>query len=195
MDRWNDYKIYGLILGGLRDALVVPEWLLRVCWDSKWPGGKLGKDARWPMALEWRCLSEKTVLTFINQASVPCSASDSGIQQLCTFSLNWCQGHSWCVSGLEGEAWVLGCLTNISCLCTGPGVDDCVTGALSLPTKCEDEALDALFAISGEEEEKEARLPSCCSLSVQELALFDPFSKEGRWRGGCVCVCAQTGPV
>ncbi|XP_032090122.1 sorting nexin-15 isoform X2 [Thamnophis elegans] len=42
-----------------------------------------------------------------------------------------------------------------------------------------DQDLDALFAFR-EEEEEEARndSPSHCLLSVQELALFDPFSKE-----------------
>ncbi|KAF7235177.1 Sorting nexin-15 [Varanus komodoensis] len=49
----------------------------------------------------------------------------------------------------------------------------------------EDEALDVLFAFVGEEEDaREPGAPPCC-LSVQELALFDPFSKEGR-RGGAV---------
>ncbi|XP_053134558.1 sorting nexin-15 isoform X3 [Hemicordylus capensis] len=65
-------------------------------------------------------------------------------------------------------------------------------GSSSPPAQCDDdEALDALFAASaaGEEEEEEegggrgggaeAGSPSRSLLSVQELALFDPFTKEG----------------
>ncbi|XP_042296878.1 sorting nexin-15 [Sceloporus undulatus] len=52
----------------------------------------------------------------------------------------------------------------------------------SLPAKCDDETFDALFAFGGEEEkgeeEHEVGSPTRCLLSVQELALFDPFSKE-----------------
>ncbi|XP_061461621.1 sorting nexin-15 isoform X2 [Rhineura floridana] len=56
-------------------------------------------------------------------------------------------------------------------------------GSPSSPMKCDDDkALDALFAFGEEEEEEEGERamgsPSCCPLSVQELALFDPFSKE-----------------
>nr|XP_056708799.1 sorting nexin-15 [Euleptes europaea] len=54
-------------------------------------------------------------------------------------------------------------------------------GDRSSPQNCEDEALDALFAYAGEEEgeeEKEMSSPSRCPLSVQELALFDPFAEE-----------------
>ncbi|KAL7978354.1 hypothetical protein Chor_014893 [Crotalus horridus] len=42
-----------------------------------------------------------------------------------------------------------------------------------------EEDLDALFAFRGEDEEgAKSASPSHCLLSVQELALFDPFSKE-----------------
>nr|XP_020669789.1 sorting nexin-15 [Pogona vitticeps]XP_020669790.1 sorting nexin-15 [Pogona vitticeps] len=59
-------------------------------------------------------------------------------------------------------------------------------GTPPLPTKHHhdndnDEAFDALFAFGGDDEEggeRGAGSPSCCLLSVQELALFDPFSKE-----------------
>ncbi|XP_044282797.1 sorting nexin-15 isoform X2 [Varanus komodoensis] len=52
-------------------------------------------------------------------------------------------------------------------------------GAASPKQLDEDEALDVLFAFVGEEEDaREPGAPPCC-LSVQELALFDPFSKEG----------------
>ncbi|KAL8183922.1 UNVERIFIED_CONTAM: hypothetical protein K2H54_004258 [Gekko kuhli] len=57
-------------------------------------------------------------------------------------------------------------------------------GDHSSPRNCEDEALDALFACAAEEEEeeeeeeKEMSSPSRCPLSVQELALFDPFAEE-----------------
>ncbi|XP_063001700.1 sorting nexin-15 [Elgaria multicarinata webbii] len=58
-------------------------------------------------------------------------------------------------------------------------------GGASFPTKSpEDEALDALFAfVEDEEEEKGPGSPPCCLLSVQELALFDPFSKEASGAG------------
>nr|XP_060613850.1 sorting nexin-15 [Anolis sagrei ordinatus] len=67
-----------------------------------------------------------------------------------------------------------------------PETDDRGPGARSpaLPIKSnDDEALDALFAYGGEEEEEKDGVPSAdspprCPLSVQELALFDPFSKE-----------------
>ncbi|XP_078238151.1 sorting nexin-15 isoform X2 [Pogona vitticeps] len=59
-------------------------------------------------------------------------------------------------------------------------------GTPPLPTKHhhdnDDEAFDALFAFGGDDEEggeRGAGSPSRCLLSVQELALFDPFSKEG----------------
>lgn len=57
----------------------------------------------------------------------------------------------------------------------------------SLPVQYGDEALDALFGSGGEEEEeeKEVASPSRSLLSSQELALFDPFSKEGTWLGWC----------
>ncbi|KAK9391330.1 sorting nexin-15 [Crotalus adamanteus] len=43
----------------------------------------------------------------------------------------------------------------------------------------QEEDLDALFAFRGEDEEgAKSASPSHCLLSVQELALFDPFSKE-----------------
>ncbi|XP_032991822.1 sorting nexin-15 [Lacerta agilis] len=52
----------------------------------------------------------------------------------------------------------------------------------SSPAKCGDEALDALFAFGGDEEEEEGEKglgsPSRGPLSLQELALFDPFSKK-----------------
>lgn len=53
-------------------------------------------------------------------------------------------------------------------------------GGGSLPVQYGDEALDALFGSGGEEEEeeKEVASPSRSLLSSQELALFDPFSKE-----------------
>ncbi|XP_028566378.2 sorting nexin-15 [Podarcis muralis] len=55
-------------------------------------------------------------------------------------------------------------------------------GRPSSPEKCDDEALDALFAFGGDEEEEEGEKglgsPSRGPLSLQELALFDPFSKE-----------------
>uniref|UniRef100_A0A670JUN3 Sorting nexin 15 n=1 Tax=Podarcis muralis TaxID=64176 RepID=A0A670JUN3_PODMU len=54
-------------------------------------------------------------------------------------------------------------------------------GRPSSPEKCDDEALDALFAFGGDEEEEGEKglgSPSRGPLSLQELALFDPFSKE-----------------
>uniref|UniRef100_H9G7M6 MIT domain-containing protein n=1 Tax=Anolis carolinensis TaxID=28377 RepID=H9G7M6_ANOCA len=60
-------------------------------------------------------------------------------------------------------------------------------GSPILPIKSnDDEALDALFAYGGEEEEEKDGAPSAdsphrCPLSVQELALFDPFSTEAPW--------------
>ncbi|XP_054855606.1 sorting nexin-15 [Eublepharis macularius] len=62
-------------------------------------------------------------------------------------------------------------------------------GDHSSPRNCEDEALDALFAcVGGEEEEEEAKemdSPSRCPLSVQELALFDPFAEEASGATSC----------
>lgn len=64
------------------------------------------------------------------------------------------------------------------------------TGGSSFPGQCDEEALAALFGCAGEEEEeKEEGSPSRSLLSVQELALFDPFSKEGRRWGKATGPC------
>ncbi|XP_062821440.1 sorting nexin-15 isoform X2 [Anolis carolinensis] len=62
-------------------------------------------------------------------------------------------------------------------------------GSPVLPIKSnDDEALDALFAYGGEDEEEKDGAPSAdsphrCPLSVQELALFDPFSAQDSGAG------------